>query len=163
MHPVLLVRSSAHEVQEVKRMIWLIKRTTWLTSGGLSFWLPVIVIFSINRLNVRMLLPNVLAVLSASLCYAVYRWLYRGERLAIWMLIGLYVLGPILMSTANSFANGGFLRLHGWQDIRWLVLSCVFPPIELLVAGASGLLPSLLVVTAILGFAATDELTSTPK
>ncbi len=138
------------------------KPVIWLLSGALSFWLPIIFAFAIDRSDTRMLVPNVLAVLTASLCYAALRWLYHGERLAGWMLFGLYVLGPILLCTATSFANGGFSQVRGWQ-IAWILLACIFPPIELLLAGVSGVGPGLLVVTAILASATTVEFTSATK
>ncbi len=139
------------------------KPVIWLVGGALSFWLPIIFAFAIGRSNTGMLVPNVLAVLSASLCYVVFRWLCRGEHLAAWMLFGIYLLGPILLSTATSFVHGGFSQIRGWEDIKWLLLACIFPPILLLLAGTSGVGPSLLVVTVILGSATTVEFTSATK
>jgi len=134
-----------------------VKATIWFVSGALSFWLPIILVFAIGRSNTSIVLANVLAVFAALFCYAGLRWRYHPGRVALWMLVGVYVLGPILLSTATSFVNGGFSQIHSWRDIAWLSLACVFPPLELLLVGTSGLWPSLLVVTAVLGSATAVE------
>ena len=73
------------------------------------------------------------------------------------MLVGLYFLGPVLLTSATTFANGGFTQIHGWVDVRWLLLASVFPPLQFLLAATSGLWPSLLIVTVILIWTSVTE------
>jgi len=155
-----LLGRSIIEVHKVKTTA---KTLIWALGGALSFWLPIIIAFAIGRFNTNMVVANVLALFGASLCYAGFRRLYRGNRFAVWMLIGLYLFGPILLSAATSFVNGGFLQVHSWKDIGWLSIACVFPPIQLLLAGASGVWPSLVIVTAILGINGIMQLRSMPR
>ncbi|SRR6266568_2638401 len=126
------------------------KHLLWAMGGALSFWLPVILVFAVERRNVNMVIANLMAILGFLICWAIRRWLYPQGRQSIWILLGLYFLGPILLSTATTFANGGFTQIHGWTDIRRLLIASVFPPVQFLLAATSGLWPSLLLVTVIL-------------
>jgi hypothetical protein len=128
----------------------MIKHLLWAVGGAVSFWFPIILVFAVERASTNMLVANLMAMLGFLLCWALRRWVYPQGRQSIWILLGLYFLGPILLSTATTFANGGFAQIHGWTDIRWLLLACIFPPIQFLLAATSGLWPSLLIVTAIL-------------
>ena len=126
------------------------KHLLWAIGGAVSFWFPIILVFAFQRADTNMLIANLTSILGFALCCAIRRWVYPQGRQSIWMLGGLYCLGPIFLSTATTFANGGFAQIHGWADIGWLLLACVFPPLQFLLAAASGLWPSLLIVTAIL-------------
>jgi hypothetical protein len=128
----------------------MIRRVLWAIGGAISFWLPIILVFAVERTNTNVLIPNLMGMLGFSLCWAIRRWVYPQERPSIWMLVGLYCFGPVLLSTATTFANGGFAQIHGWTDVRWLLFACVFPPFQFLLAATSGLWPSLLIVTAFL-------------
>jgi hypothetical protein len=126
------------------------KHLMWAAGGALSFWLPVIALYAAERANTNVLVANLVATLGFLVCWAIRHWVYPQGRQGIWMLVGLYFLGPTLLSTATTFANGGFTQVHGWIDIRWLLFASVFPPIQFLLAATSGLWPSLLIVTLIL-------------
>jgi hypothetical protein len=122
----------------------------WAAGGALSFWLPVILVFAVERSSVNLLIANLAAMLGFLVCWAVRRWIYPDGRQSIWILLGLYFFGPVLLGSATTFANGGFTQIHGWADIRWLLFASIFPPIQFLLAATTGLWPSLLIVTAIL-------------
>lgn len=128
----------------------MLKHLMWATGGALSFWLPVILVFAVERANASVLVTNLVAMIGFLVCWAIRRWTYPQGRQSIWILLGLYFFGPILLSTATTFANGGFAQNHGWADIRWLLVASVFPPIQFLLAATSGLWPSLLIVTVVL-------------
>jgi len=128
----------------------MIKHILWAVGGAASFWLPIILVFAVERAGTNIVTANLVAVLGFLFCWAIRRWVYPQGRQSVWMLIGLYCFGPILLSTATSFANGGFTQIHGWTDVKWLLLACIFPPLQFLLAGTSGLWPSLSVVTVIL-------------
>lgn len=128
----------------------MIKHIMWAMGGAVSFWSPIILVFAVERSNTNMMIANLMALLGFFFCWAVRRWVYPQGRQSIWILLGLYCFGPILLSTATTFANGGFTQIHGWTDIKWLLLACIFPPIQFLLAATSGLWPSLSIVTVIL-------------
>src|ERR1700722_682642 len=128
----------------------MIKHLLWAVSGAAAFWFPIILVFAAERASTNMLVANLMAMLGFLVCWALRRWVYPQGRQSIWILLGLYFFGPILLSTATTFSNGGLAQIHGWTDIGWLLFACVFPPIQFLLAATSGLWPSLLVVTAIL-------------
>ncbi len=128
----------------------MIRHVLWAIGGAVSFWLPIILVFAVERANTNMLIANLMGMVGFSLCWAIRRWVYPQGRQSIWILVGLYFLGPVLLSTATTFANGGFAQIHGWADVRWLLLACVFPPFQFLLAATSGLWPSLLIVTVFL-------------
>ena len=133
------------------------KHLSWAMGGAVSFWLPIILVFAVERTNANMLIANLAAVVGFLACWVILRlFKYEGRR-SIWILLGLYFFGPILLSTATTFTNGGFTQIHGWVDIRWLLLACVFPPIQFLLAATSGLGPSLLIVTVILMWLSASE------
>jgi hypothetical protein len=117
----------------------MIKHVLWAMGGAMSYWFPIILVFAVERTNTNVLITNLMAMFGFLLCLAIRRWLYPQGRQAIWILLGLYFLGSILLATATTFANGGFTQIHGWADIRWLLLACVFPPFQFLLAATSGL------------------------
>jgi hypothetical protein len=128
----------------------MVRHILWATGGTVSFWLPIILVFAVERANTNMILANLMATLGFLLCWVIRRWFDPRGRQAIWMLLGLYLLGPILLSTATTFANGGFAQIHEWTDVGWLLFACVFPPVQFLLVATSGLWPSLLFATVIL-------------
>lgn len=119
----------------------------WAIATAIAFWSPVILIFAIERTNVNVVLANLVGVLGFSVCLVIRRCVYPQGRQGIWMLLGLYFFGPTLLSTATTFANGGFAQIHGWADVRWLLVASVFPPLQFLLAATSGLWLSLSAVT----------------
>jgi hypothetical protein len=129
----------------------------WAVGGAVSFWVPIILVFGVQRGDTNTLIANLASVLGFSVYWAIRRRVYPQGRESIWMLVGLYCLGPIFLSTATTFVNGGFAQIHGWPDIRWLLLACVFPPLQFLLAATSGLWPSLLVVTVFLLYTIATE------
>jgi len=119
----------------------------WAVCGALSFWIPVVVIFAIEGTSVNVGMANLVALLGISLCWGLQQWLgSRGWR-SLWMLGGLYFLGPIFLTIATTFSNGGFSQMHRLWDVCWLLLACVLPPLGFWMAAMSGLWPSLLVTT----------------
>ena len=133
-----------------KRKLVMSKHLAWAVGGALSFWLPVILVFAAEHSHVNVLVANLGATVGFFGCWAVRRWVFPQGRQGVWILVGLYLFGPLLLSTANTFSSGGFTQIHGWRDLRWLLLASVFPPLQFLLAATAGLWPSLLLVSAIL-------------
>jgi hypothetical protein len=140
----------------------IVRHFLWAVAGAASFWSPVILIFAVERSHTSIAIANLMALLGFLLCWAIRRWVYPHGRQTIWILLGLYCFGPILLSTATTFANGGFTQMHGWPDAKWLLLACIFPPLQFLLAAMSGLWPSLSLVTVILVAGSAMEGTGSP-
>jgi len=135
----------------------MVKNVLWAVGGALSFWLPIIVVFAVQCTNANVLVANFAAILGFLIFWAIRRRVCPSRRQSMWILLGLYFFGPVLLSAANSFVNGGFSQIHGWADIRWLLIASVFPPLQFLLAATSGLWPSILMVTLILPHSSKPE------
>jgi len=118
--------------------------------GTLSYWVPIIVVFAIAGTDVNVFVANFVALVGFLGYWTVLRRKSTDRGSKMLTLIELYFFGPLLLSTATTFGNGGFTRMHGWTDIRWLLLACVFPPLQFLLAATSGLWPSLTIVSLML-------------
>jgi hypothetical protein len=126
--------------------------------GGLAFWMPAALIVWISKDSFSATLANVLSVICALYIY----WLLQRPRhfqrvrlLPMYVLAGIYVLGPLIMTIANSAAKGGFASFPASaRDLFWLGVLSAFPPLTVLFVGDSGMILGLLGVTGILIVAA---------
>lgn len=103
--------------------------------GGASFWLPVTGIEIIKRGEIGPFFGTILPFASQLCCYALLaRRRLRKPRLALPMLAGLYLTGPLFMEFDFTTRGAGFSQFHGWGDFGFLLLSSVFPPATLMLA-----------------------------
>jgi hypothetical protein len=120
--------------------------------GAAVFWTPFILSFAIFRQEISWPVMNGIAIIvSLSSFFALNRRV-PSRFVARRMLLGIYLFGPLLLGVANTFVGGGFSQVSSWIDIFWLSFSSIFPPLLWVLAGTSGALPSLLVVTVFLGY-----------
>jgi hypothetical protein len=123
----------------------------WLVVGGLTFWLPAIIVGAASKQNVNVVLLNVAALAGLILVRAT-SWIYtRHFPRWDWVLVGIYVLGPVCMLAPSAFTrippspsnSGGALIL---------VLLCLFPPTTLWFSLLNGMIFSVLIATLTLPF-----------
>jgi len=103
--------------------------------GGISFWLPVASIELLRKGQMSPIVGTILPFASQLFCYAAFargRPMKRG--LALSMLAGLYLLGPLFMEIGATAGQGGFSQFHGWRDAVYLSLCSIFPPATLMLA-----------------------------
>jgi hypothetical protein len=129
------------------------KKLYWIAVGGLSFWLPAILVGVALHQNVNAVLLNVVS-LAGVILLGLASWMYTKHFPKWgWVLAGIYILGPICMLAPLAFSripsppagSGGTLIL---------VLLCLFPPTTLWFALLNGMIFSVLFATVTLPFLA---------
>ncbi len=131
-------------------------RVVVIALGGIAFWLPVALLAVLAGENVSLTLLNVSAVACAHCAYLLLARTTRLRKLrflALYMLAGIYVLGPLAIAT-SSWAAGGGTAFHAGRDLLLLVVISLVPPLTMLMVGDSGLILALLAITGILIVAA---------
>src|ERR1700754_3251877 len=102
----------------------------WIAVGGLSFWLPAILVGAALHQNVNAVLLNIVS-LAGVILLGLASWMCTKHFPKWgWVLAGIYILGPVSMLAPLAFAripsspagSGGTLIL---------VLLCLFPPTTL--------------------------------
>src|SRR5467141_1853364 len=118
----------------------------WIAVGGLSFWLPAILVGAALHQNVNAVLLNVVS-LAGVILLGLASWTYTKHFPKWgWVLAGIYILGPVSMLAPLAFAkipsspagSGGTLIL---------VLLCLFPPTTLWFSLLNGMIFSVLIAT----------------
>lgn len=123
-------------------------RVIVLLIGALAFWVPVALLESLSRGRYSIIAINALPVACTLLAYWLLRQRFEGlNTLALRMLAGIYLLGPLSISVAASAFSGGFTRMTGAQDTLWLLLGSIVPPLMLMMAGYNGTIFGLTAVT----------------
>jgi hypothetical protein len=118
----------------------------WIAAGGLSFWLPVIMIYAIfwDRTNtVALNVGSVLGLVILGLACKVYK--KKMPRWG-WVLAGIYILGPSAILTTGAFTKiQSSPAIHGGNYI--LLILCLFPPTTLWFSLLDGTLFSVVAAT----------------
>jgi len=134
----------------------MVDRLVAILLGGFAFWIPVILFDRVSKGMFSIAAVNTFPVACAVCSY----WLVRAQQwcrlraLPLYMLAGIYILGPLSMNIAASAFGGGFSRLWEKHDVLWtLVASCV-PPVAMIMAGYNGTIFGLLAITIIMIVAA---------
>ena len=128
-------------------------RLYWIALGGLSFWLPVMVVNAALDQKSNLWTLNVVPLAGVALL-GVASWIGTKHLPKWgWVLAGIYILGPVSM-----LAPSVFLHVPSSPNIpgenTWTFLFCLFPPMTLWMALLNGMLFSVLIVTAALPFLA---------
>ena len=121
----------------------------WVVAGGTAFWLPAMVLAAVLHQNVTWFALNSISLSGMALLgVASYSCLKKSPRW-IWMLVGVYVLGPISMLAPSVFFHTSNAAIVPGENV-WLVLFCLFPPITLWMATLNGMIFAVLIVTVAL-------------
>jgi hypothetical protein len=118
----------------------------WIAGGGLSFWLPPMLIAAAIHESLGVLPLNALAVGGVAAFGVGSRIFSKNPPGWGWMLVGIYILGPASMLVPS-------LLLHGAASVNvpgeklWLLAFCLFPPMTLWIATLNGMIFSVLIVT----------------
>ena len=104
-------------------------RVLLIFTGGVAFWGPLVLIEILTRQEFHPLLAIFLPPATFMLGYLSIKYAHveSVRSIALWMLMGVCVLGPWMMTIGASAHGGGFTQMHGWRDWRWLLLSTVVP------------------------------------
>jgi hypothetical protein len=119
----------------------------WLAVGGLSFWIPAIVVETALQ-NANLWTVNIpplagLALLSAA-SWIVTKHLPKWG----WVLAGIYILGPVSMMAPSVYIRPSPAKIPGQNTMMLLI--CLFPPMTLWLALLNGMIFAVLIATVIL-------------
>ncbi len=122
--------------------------------AGLGFWIPSVLFHAIRSGNFGASRLDTLAVLimpvAASLLVRelLYWWqgaLSRRGTIALWMLLGIWVFGPLCVTAGATFSGGGFSQPQAWYLL--LIGIPLFVPMTFMMSTYDGTLGALGVVT----------------
>lgn len=145
---------------EARTLKWSVRRPLqewrWIVLGGVSFWLPDVIYHYLRKTELTSAAIWEMAVimpLLAILTYATFVARHPNEEgqqsLATSMLLGIWILAPMMITLGTSFAGAGFRS--GLISVLAVILGTVlFPIFALIMAGYDLTIPALLLVTIML-------------
>jgi hypothetical protein len=126
---------------------------TYIVSG-VAFWIPSVVIHAIRGAKFGgsiydviaiFLLPVLATVVTLEVLDKLRIGACRRGIIAVWMLVGIWILGPLMMTVSASFSGGGFARPDTW---RMLALAIpLFMHFSWMMSAYDGTLGALVMVT----------------
>jgi hypothetical protein len=104
-------------------------------AGGTAFWLPEILFAGVRRASAIDVVGGIVitALLPAALLASYFRIRRRSTAteqqpsLALFMGIGVWLLGPVGMTLVATLAGTGFSKWHRLSDAAYLFLFSIFP------------------------------------
>jgi len=117
--------------------------------GGLSFWLPYVVVMVALHEHVDWWPLNAVALAGVTLFCAASWLVTRKPPEWGWILAGIYILGPASTFAISLFRDVPFSP-DAPAEYLWLLFFLLFPPMTLWISLVSGMLLSVLLATVIL-------------
>lgn len=117
--------------------VWRIARGFFSSAlvGGVAFWLPVTSVELLRGGQMGPIVGTMLPLATQLGCYVALSNHRSARRwLALSMLVGLYLLGPLFMEIGATAGHGGFSQFHGWSDVGYLLFCSLFPPATLMLS-----------------------------
>lgn len=140
-----------------KRILEALK---YVPIGGISFWAPDVFLHWLRRYRfsgLDVLVLTVLLPITTALVVAIVwkRRPHTENRLlkALFALVGIWLLGPLMMTVGATFSGGGFSQPDGWPGM--LMGTILFPVFTFMMSTYDGTLGALLLITALLPFLST--------
>jgi hypothetical protein len=137
------------------------KQIACATVGSLAFWMPSVVVHAVvgpafSSKDIRLIAYLQIIAMLAALGAL---WFLRGQnnapkRIALWMLMGIWMLGPLWLFIGATFSEGGFAKEGAWLAL--IIATVLFPIFTLLLSVYDGSVVSLLVVTLLLALVCID-------
>jgi len=127
-----------------------LRRILCVVLGGVCFWMPTAVIEIVTRRELRPAVGTFVPPVALLTGYFLLRRRVRLKNAALWMLAGVFTLGPLFMMAGATALGAGFGQFAGWQDLGYFALECVVPPLTLVLAGYDGTFFGLLLATALM-------------
>jgi hypothetical protein len=131
-----------------------LRKTLICVATGFVFWLPGIVLhairghhFGVHRFDIVgiLVLPVVASALGLKILVRRVQVPFRHDTIALWMLLGIWMLGPLCTTIGSSFSGGGFTQPGGWLIV--LLGIVLFAPLTFMMSAYDGTLGPLAVVT----------------
>lgn len=128
---------------------------TYALVGSFAFWLPSAILHAMKGDDsFRHLTAVGYVQILSTLGALVGIWFLRGwttapRKIAPWMLLGIWMLGPVWLFINATFIGGGFAKDGGWLGVIISIL--LFPIMTPLFSVYEGSIPFLLGITLVLG------------
>jgi len=134
----------------------------WIAVGGLSFWLPAILVAAALHQDVNAIVLNVVS-LAGLILLGTVSWIYTKHLPKWgWVLAGIYILGPVSMLAPLAFAKVPHSPSNSGGTLI-LVLLCLFPPTTLWFSLLNWMIFSVLIATVALAFLAVYQKGQAPQ
>ena len=127
-------------------------RLYYVLFGAVAFWLPYVGFEILTHRRASLILQTLLpfaVLVGAYLALSFARTRCSINR-AQWMLVGIYLLGPLFLSIGAIPFQGGFSQFHGWRDLAYLLFFSLIPPLQLWYAAYEGAEFGMLLATVFL-------------
>lgn len=125
-----------------------------IAMGGLAFWTPVIILSVIFGENTSWVWLNV-ASFSGLIVLGLFSWIRKSPPSRwIWILAGIYILGPVSIILASAFAGGIPPSLSTPGYLIFEIVVCLLPPLTLWMSLNDGMFLSVIAATLVLGLLA---------
>ncbi len=130
-------------------MVWL-RRLLCALAGGVSFWAFTTLFELLARREAGLAAGTLVPPCALGVVYLLARPKLRLRYAALWMLAGVFLLGPWLWMAGRTVFGGGFASPVGSGSLRLLVEASLIPPMTFILAGYSGTLFGLLIATVLM-------------
>ena len=136
--------------------IFLSRQWRKMLLAGVSFWLPDLIYHYLHKAELTptaILVLTLLMPITTAIFYIAVAFMSRkqGEMqaAAISMLLGIWLLAPVMITLGATFAGAGF-RTGPLSFLTVFLGTLVFPVYALIMSGMDLTIPALLVVTVLL-------------
>jgi hypothetical protein len=133
-------------------MLWL-RRVLCLLAGGVSFWALTTLFELLARREPTLVGGTLIPPCALGLAYLLARPRLRLRYAALWMLAGVFLLGPCFWMVGRTAFGGGFAHSVGYENARLLAEATLIPPVMLILAGYNGTLFGLLIAAILMPLA----------
>lgn len=129
-------------------MIW--RRVLSVFLGGVSFWTLTTALELLTRRELNLLVGTFVPAIALVSVYLLLRRRLGMRHAGLWMLAGVFLLGPLYCMVGSSAFGGGFVIGNKWENLRFLLIASFVPPLTLELASYDGTLFGVLLVALLL-------------
>jgi hypothetical protein len=123
-------------------------------AAGATFWIPSILIHAVrgtafgnSGLDILAVsvLPVIASLVTLEIIYRKQRTVSRRGTIALWMLLGIWLFGPLATTIGFTFGGAGLTQPTAWQML--LLGIPIFLPMTYMMSTYDGTLLALVVIT----------------
>ena len=136
----------------MKAIRWIL---IYMVLGGISFWAPGVVLHAMKagEFSAREVWALTLLLPWSLLTVYGILWQFKGKQMgdpsiAIFMLLGCWIMGPLAMMIGATFSGRGFHEPDTW--LFTIIATILFPIYTFMLSTYDGTLGGLLLVSALL-------------
>jgi hypothetical protein len=126
--------------------------------GGFAFWMPDVLTAVVRRAALvdvigPLLMTTFLPAVLVCVYFVVRRFAKLAEpapSIALFLATGVWMLGPLLMTTANTFLGAGFSTGNSSENVGLVLSLTVFPPGTFMMSTYDGSLGALILLSILM-------------